>query len=393
MVLPFRFIHTPPPLYSAAMKQLVSYIIRTAAGPCLFVTMVLTGVIWIVQALRFVDEIINYDMSTGAFLYISFLLLPQLLPVTMPIGLFCGMLYAYWRLSQDSELVVMRAAGLSRLSVAKPGLIFGGFCAVFVASMTFYFMPLANSTMRDTRFAWKYIYSTVVLREGAFTPLKTKLTVYVSERRPGGELHGLLIHDDRQPGKQITMMAEQGTLIRSDKGPIILLVNGNRQERDIKSGNISLLYFESYNVEIELFGSGVPVRRKKIEELNILDLFFVDDSSLSPEVAWRHQAEGHKRIALPILTLAFALIAIATVLSGEFDRRGSWKRLWVGCVGAGLLQGAVLGLLQAANDEPLLIFVLYLLLAAVVGGCLYLIRAGAGVRQVPAGPGPQEAAA
>ena len=66
--------------------------IRTAIGPFLFVTSVLTGVIWIVQALRFVDEIINYDMTASAFAYISLLLLPQLLPVTMPIGLFCGLL-------------------------------------------------------------------------------------------------------------------------------------------------------------------------------------------------------------------------------------------------------------------------------------------------------------
>lgn len=363
------------------MGHLVSYIIRAAAGPCIFVTMVLTGVIWIVQALRFVDEIINYDMSTGAFLYLSFLLLPQLLPVTMPIGLFCGMLYAYWRLSTDSELVVMRAAGLSRLAVARPGLIFGGMCAVFVASLTFYFMPLANSTMRDTQFAWKYIYSTVVLREGAFTPLRHSLTIYVSERRPGGELHGLLIHNDRIPGKAVTMMAEKGTLIRSEKGPIILLVNGNRQERDLETGDVSLLYFESYNVEFDLFSNGAPVRRQKIEENNIVDLFFVD-AEIGPELAWKHHAEGHKRIAMPILTLTFALIAIVTVLSGEFDRRGSWKRLWAGCIGAGLLQGAVLGLLQAATREPLFVFLLYGLLAAVIGFCIFQIRAGAGVKSI-----------
>mgnify|MGYP003944070873 CR=1 FL=1 len=51
-------------------------------------------------------SISDYDMTVSAFAYITLLLLPQLLPVTMPIGLFCGMLYAYWRLSTDSELVV-----------------------------------------------------------------------------------------------------------------------------------------------------------------------------------------------------------------------------------------------------------------------------------------------
>ncbi|WP_417520061.1 LPS export ABC transporter permease LptF [Minwuia sp.] len=366
------------------MGQLVAYIVRTAAGPCLFVTMVLTGIIWIVQALRFVDEIINYDMSTGAFLYISFLLLPQLLPVTMPIGLFCGMLYAYWRLSADSELVVMRAAGLSRISVAKPGLLLGGICAVFVASMTFYFMPLANSTMRDTRFAWKYIYSTIVLREGAFTPLKDNLTVYVSERRPGGELHGLLIHDDRDPGKAVSMMAEQGTMIRSDEGPKILLLNGNRQERDLKTGDVSLLYFDRYNLETDVFSAGTPIRRQKIEERNVAELFTTSSDDVGAAQISKYRAEGHRRIALPLLTIAFALVAVATVLSGEFDRRGSWKRLWLGCIGAGVLQGAVLGLLQAASTEPILIFVLYLVLFGAMGICVYLIRSGAGLRSVPA---------
>ncbi len=376
-------------LYSAAMRHLTGYMIRAAAGPTAFVTMVLTGIIWILQALRFVDEIINYDMSMGAFFYISFLLLPQLLPVTLPIGLFCGMLYAYWRMSSDSELVVMRAAGLSRMALAGPGLLLAGFCAVFVASMTFYFMPMANSTMRDTRFAWKYIYSTVVLREGAFTPLKTRLTVYVAERRSGGELHGLLIHDEREPGKSVTMMAEQGTLIRAEEGPKILLLNGNRQEKDHESGNINVLYFDRYNVEIDLVGSSAPVRVAKIEERTIDDLFLVDPGDFDRAAYHRIQAEGHKRVALPLLTIAFALMAIATVLYGEFDRRGVGARIWVGCLSAGLLQAAVLGLTQAAATEPFFNTLVYVLLLAAIAGSLFLMRAGAGMPT----PGPAPMAA
>lgn len=371
------------------MRHLTGYMIRAAAGPTVFVTMVLTGIIWILQALRFVDEIINYDMSTGAFFYISFLLLPQLLPVTLPIGLFCGILYAYWRLSTDSELVVMRAAGLSRMALARPGLLLGGFCAVLVGSMTFYFMPLSNSTMRDTRFAWKYIYSTVVLREGEFTPLKRRLTVYVAERRPGGELHGLLIHDERQPGKSVTMMAEQGTLIRSEEGPKILLLNGNRQERDQKTGNVSVLYFDRYNVEIDLAGGNAPVRKAKIEERTIDELLTADPDDYDSETFWKIQAEMHKRIALPLLAVAFAIMGVATVLYGEFDRRGAGRRIWIGCILAGLLQAAILGLTQAAATEPVLNIVVYALLAAAIGGSLFMVRAGAGM---PA-PGPAPMAA
>lgn len=371
------------------MRHLTGYMIRAAAGPTVFVTMVLTGIIWILQALRFVDEIINYDMTTGAFVYISFLLLPQLLPVTLPIGLFCGMLYAYWRMSNDSELVVMRAAGLSRMALARSGMILAGICAVFVASMTFYFMPLSNSTMRDTRFAWRYIYSTVVLREGEFTPLKKRLTVYVAERQPGGELHGLLIHDERQPGKSVTMMAEQGTLIRAEEGPKILLLNGNRQERDQATGTVNVLYFDRYNVEMDLIGENAPVRVAKIEERTIDELFLIDPGDFDAETYQRIRAEAHKRLALPLLTIALAMVAIATVLYGEFDRRGAGRRIWVGSVVAGMLQAAVLALTQAAATQASLIIVLYVLLFGAIGMSLFLLRAGSGLST----PGPTPVAA
>lgn len=368
------------------MRSLSRYMIRSALGPFLFVTMVLTGIIWIVQALRFVDEIINYDMTTSAFLYLSLLLLPQLLPVTMPIGLFCGMLYAYWRLSTESELVVMRAAGLSRMRLALPGLVLGGACALVVAAMTFFLMPASNSTMRDTHFAWRYIYSNLVLREGAFTPLKGQLTAYVRERRQGGELRGLLIHDDRDPDKAVTMMAEQGTIVRNDAGPKILLRNGNRQERSRATGDVSILFFDSYNLELDLLSGATPVRPQKLEELDILDLF-MPPPGLGSDARWRHHVEGHKRIVLPLLAVAFSLIAIAAILSGEFDRRGQGRRIFVAAGAAAIVQAAVLALGQAAGSTPALLPVLYLVLVASISICMWLIRPGAGSRLVGR-PGP-----
>ncbi|MEC9345475.1 MAG: LPS export ABC transporter permease LptF [Pseudomonadota bacterium] len=363
------------------MRSLSRYMIRSALGPFLFVTMVLTGVIWIVQALRFVDEIINYDMTTSAFLYLTLLLLPQLLPVTMPIGLFCGMLYAYWRLSTESELVVMRAAGLSRMRLALPGLVLGCACATVVAIMTFFLMPASNSTMRDTHFAWRYIYSNLVLREGAFTPLKGQLTAYVRERRPGGELRGLLIHDERDTSKSVTMMAEHGTIVRNDAGPKILLRNGNRQERDRRSGDVSILFFENYNLELDLLSGATPVRPQKLEELDIVELFLTPPG-MGEEARWRRHVEGHKRIVLPLLAIAFSLIAIAAILSGEFDRRGQGRRILIAAAGAAVVQAAALALGQAAGSTPVLLPVLYLVLATSIGLCLWMIRPGAGSRLI-----------
>ena len=133
------------------MRSITRYMLSQLAGPFAIITLTLTGVIWLTQSLRFVGKIINADMPTGMFFYITLLILPGVLSLILPIGLFCSLLYGYHRLSMDSELVVMRAAGMSRRQLAGPGLLLAS--AVMLASYlcTLYLMPMGWRELRDLR--------------------------------------------------------------------------------------------------------------------------------------------------------------------------------------------------------------------------------------------------
>ena len=52
----------------------------------------------------------------------SMLVLPTFLSAILPIAFFCSLLFVYNRLTIDSELVTLRAAGVSQWSLAKPAL-------------------------------------------------------------------------------------------------------------------------------------------------------------------------------------------------------------------------------------------------------------------------------
>ena len=88
------------------------------------------------------------------------------------------------------------------------------------------------------------------------------------------------------------------------------------------------------------------------------------------------RAEGHDRLASPLYSLAFALIALTAVLTGEFNRRGRrWRIvLAVGCIA--LLRGAGLGLVGLSAKIPALIPLLYLNIALVMAICLYALMRG-----------------
>ena len=91
----------------------------------IFVTAALSAAVWLAQSLPLIDLIVNRGLSLDVFLYLAMLILPRFLDIVLPIGLFVAVLLTFNRLTTESELVVMRAAGLGPMSLARPVLISG----------------------------------------------------------------------------------------------------------------------------------------------------------------------------------------------------------------------------------------------------------------------------
>ena len=105
------------------MNYITRYMLKQVVGVTIFVTVILCFAIWLTQSLRLVDLIINRGLPLSMFGYMAALLLPRFLTIVLPIAMFCATLFTYNRLTTDSELVVLRAAGVSQFAIAKPGLI------------------------------------------------------------------------------------------------------------------------------------------------------------------------------------------------------------------------------------------------------------------------------
>src|SRR5579885_2571208 len=108
------------------MLGLNRYILRQCLSVMIFVTGALTAAVWLAQSLKLVDLIVNRGLSAEVFLYLAVLILPRFLDIVLPIGAFIAVLFVFNRLMSESELVVMRAAGLGPLSLAKPVFVLAG---------------------------------------------------------------------------------------------------------------------------------------------------------------------------------------------------------------------------------------------------------------------------
>ena len=154
------------------------------------------------------------------------------------------------------------------------------------------------------------------------------ITVYFRERLDNGELNGILIHDNRDGSKPVTMIAARGVMAQTESGPRVLMFNGNRQEFSRDRGSITVLYFEQYALSLEILREDQGQPWQKAKERFLPDLLFPNLEDPQDRLfETRLISIGHQRLSSPLLAFAFAAIALGALLSGDFNRRGQGLRI------------------------------------------------------------------
>ena len=359
------------------MNELTRYVLRQLLVGMVFVTIGLTGIIWLSQSLRFVEMIVNRGVTGGMFLYLTMLLLPNFLSIILPFALVIVIVFTYSKLVTDRELVVMRASGMSQFALAKPALIMALLVVVAGYALNIYLVPQSYRMFRELQWDIRYSYSHVLLEEGAFNTVSKDVTVYVRERSKDGQLHGILVHDGRDANKPSTVMASRGALVESDGSSRVIMFEGNRQERDKKTNKFSILYFDRYTIELDRNKEQSAVRYREPRERTLGELLDIDREKLMDKRDYgKFVVEAHKRLIWPVFASCFTVIGLACLISGGISRRGQSGRIALAAASVIGFVALALGLENIAARRLELIPLMYIgaVLPLILGYILMLRR-------------------
>lgn len=356
------------------MTQITRYIFRHLFWWAVLVTATLTCVVWLTQSLRFVKLIVNHGLSVPAFVWLTSLLLPTFLLIILPIAAFSAILFTYSKLISDSEMVVLRGAGLSQWGLARPAMLLAALVTVICYGLSLYLLPLSFREFKDLERKHRSSYSSVLLQEGVFNPVMKGVTVYVRERKSSGELLGIVVHDRRKPKTPVTMMAERGAILPGERGPRVLMEKGNRQELRSRDGQLSLLNFERYVFDVldETKIAPGDLWRDPHERF-LHELLAPTNQSLSKRQRYKYMAEAHYRLTAPILGLTLVLVGVAFLLGGQFNRRGQWRRILGAIVTVLAIEAAMVTMQNMSVKSPNMAFAMYLFALAPVVVSLYTL--------------------
>lgn len=348
--------------YLNRMRPLFFYLLRQIVGPFLLFTLLLTLVVWMTQSLRLLDLVINRGQSATIFAYLTMLMLPSLLVVIAPIAFFGAALYALNKLNNDSELVVMWSAGVSRLQLALPILTAAAIVMTITYGCSLYLMPLGQRMMKDKVFEIRTDIGASILHEGAFTTPSDGLTVFIRELAPSGEIRGILVHDNREPARPVTYLAESGVLAQTQEGARLIMQNGNIERGESGGSRLSVLKFDRYVFDLDQYAGPQRASDRDTSERYLPELLNPQSvPDMQPVRRGVYLAEAHNRLSAPLYCIAFALIALAATVKGRMARASYALRLSGAALMGAALRLVGYGAQGMAAHDPQLTVLLYLL--------------------------------
>jgi lipopolysaccharide export system permease protein len=341
----------------ATVRGVSIYIGRQVVLLLTVITFGLTFVIWLTQTVRFLDLIINRGLPLTTALYLLSLLVPELLIILLPAALFIATLFVYWRLGADSELVVLRSAGMSPWQIARPALAM----ALVVTAMGYWLClslsPHANRAFGALTNELRNDFSQVLLQAGVFTEATPGLTVYTRARTADGALAGVVVYDQRPGQPQTIYTAARGLITGGSEGPAIVLEDGTLQQRQSKNDPPSILAFQRTFVQLGGAGSADRAIQPRMQWLTFAQLIN-PSADIDPATRARYWTEAHWRLSQPLFSLAYVAVALASLLIGTTGRRTQLWRGIVAVLSVCVMQGgayAILGLvIRAPELWPLL---------------------------------------
>jgi len=358
------------------MGSISRYICRTTFGAFLVVLVSLTAIIWVTQALRDLDLLTTQRQTILTFIGITGMIVPLLVLVIAPIALMIAVAYVLNRLSADSEIIVMNASGMSPWRLFGPFLLVTIVVALLVAVVGAYLAPQGLRTLRNWLTQVRADLVTSIVQPGRFTTIEKGLTFYIRERRISGQLVGILLDDRRDPIEHVTVLAEEGQILKDDRGTFLLLHHGSVQRHEQSQRDPAIVVFDRYAFDLSRFDS-VPNISYSVRERFLWQLINPSpDDALAKTQAGQFRAELHDRLLAPLYPIAFVIITYAFLGAPRTTRqsRGMSLATAIALVAALRLVGFA-STVTGVHVAPVLV-VQYLALAAAIGFGIVAISRG-----------------
>lgn len=233
------------------------YLAATFIPPFILSALFFVSFLLIFQLFRLIEIVINKGVETQKVLEIVFHIAVSFLPMAFPLAAFFAIIYTMNKMSEDSEIVAMRAFGMTKAQLLTPFLILGTLISISIFLLNSELIPYSKSTFRNMVIK--------LTSDGALTDIRSEnfftdisgVTLFAQEvSEDGNQMKDIFIHVKENSDEQRVIHAKSGALIKQLSYEFATprvrmhLEDGNMTKINFVSGDVEKVLFEEYDFPI-----------------------------------------------------------------------------------------------------------------------------------------------
>jgi lipopolysaccharide export system permease protein len=312
-------------------KTLCRYLVAEVVPPFFLGLLAFTFILLVGRILRLIELVVTRGVPLFQIGKLFALILPTFLEMTVPMAFLLAILLGLGRMSNDQELLAMKASGVSAPQILGPIALVALVVALITLGLTMLARPAANFALKRELYNIARSRVGTALREKVFNDDFPQILIYVEEIvPPGNTAQGVLIVDKRDRTREDIILGKVARITTDEETNTLglRLFDGSVYERERNRPGFSQTRFNIYDLKFDLDELVGPVRQKEAgpKEMPLTELLnAIETKGSGGDKTIAERMELHQRIAFAFVPLVFCLLGVSLTLLPRTSRANrSW---------------------------------------------------------------------
>jgi lipopolysaccharide export system permease protein len=312
-------------------KILFRYLISEVVPPFLLGLLAFTSVLLIGRMLRLIELVVTRGVPLLQIGKLFSLILPTFLEMTVPMAFLLAILLGLGRMSNDQELLAMKASGVSPTQILWPIAVLALLISIATLFLTMFARPAANFALKKELYNIAKSRVGTALKEKVFNDDFPKILIYVEEIvPPGNTAQGVFIVDRRDNVREDVILGKVARISTDEETNSLglRLFDGSIYEREKNRSGFSQTRFNIYDFKLDLDDLIGPAQQKESgpKEMALSELLASIESKQSRGIkTTAERMELQQRISFSFVPLLFCLLGVSLTLIPRASRANrSW---------------------------------------------------------------------
>jgi len=292
------------------------------------ITLISTSVIiWVFQAVNYLDIMIEDGRSFLVYTYYTLLSLPKILSKILPFALFFSFYFVLNKYEMNNELVIFWTLGVNKMEFTKFFIRWSLIIMIIQIILTSILVPATQKYSRTLIKSSNVNFFESFIKPKRFIDSINNLTIFAEEKDDKGVLKNIYLKKTLENNDFQITYATKGIFLNKGKSNILVLYDGET----IKGENDKIINFKFSKSDFSLNSFETnTITQYKIQETKTIDLYkcIVNLSKKSNVYLYENCSSNNlnnifveilKRILIPIYIPILVMISLLLIIKPKED--------------------------------------------------------------------------